>query len=67
MVANQTTFFRETEIVKPGYHRVELTDCGISAELTATCRVGLHRYTFPAAKKAHLLFDLGAAIGMIGI
>lgn len=67
MVANQATFSREKEIVKPGYHRVELTDRGITAELTATCRVGLHRYTFPAAKEAHLLFDLGAPIGMTGI
>lgn len=67
MAANQATFSRETEIVKPGYHRVELTDRGITAELTATCRVGLHRYTFPAAQEAHLLFDLGAPIGMTGI
>jgi predicted alpha-1,2-mannosidase len=67
MGANQATFSRETEIAKPGYHRVELTDRGITVELTATCRVGLHRYTFPEAKEAHLLFDLGAPIGMTGI
>lgn len=67
MEANQATFSHESEIVKPGYHRVELTDRGITAELTATCRVGFHRYTFPAAKEAHLLMDLGAPIGMTGI
>lgn len=67
MEANQATFSRETEVAKPGYHKVELTDRNITAELTATCRVGLHRYTFPAAKEVHLLFDLGAPIGMTGI
>jgi len=67
MEANKATFSRETEIVRPGYHRLELTDRKIKAELTATCRVGFHRYTFPAAEEAHLLFDLGAAIGMTGI
>ena len=67
MEANRATFSRATEIVRPGYHRLELTDRKIIAELTATCRVGFHRYTFPAAAEAHLLFDLGAAIGMTGI
>ncbi len=67
MAANQASFSRESEIAKPGYHRVKLTDRGITAELTATCRVGLHRYTFPSADEAHLLMDLGAPIGMTGI
>jgi predicted alpha-1,2-mannosidase len=65
--ANRAAFSRVSEIVQPGYHRLELTDRGIAVELTATCRVGLHRYTFPAAKEAHLLFDLGAPIGMTPI
>lgn len=67
MVANRAAFSRESEIVRPGYHRVELTDRGITAELTSTCRVGLHRYTFPNAAEAHLLMDLGAPVGMTGI
>jgi putative alpha-1,2-mannosidase len=67
MKANQATFSRETEVVKPGYHRVELTDRKITAELTATCRVGLHRYTFPETAEAHLLMDLGEPIGMTSI
>src|SRR5581483_407714 len=32
------------------------------AELTATTRVGLHRYTFPADKPAHVLVDLRSSI-----
>jgi len=42
----------------PGYYRVRLTDHDILAELTATLRAGLHRYTFARDGKAHLLVDL---------
>lgn len=35
-----------------------LTRYGIRAELTATARVGLHRYTFPASDAAAVVFDL---------
>jgi predicted alpha-1,2-mannosidase len=61
--ASKSAFSHEKEVVKMGYHKVYLEDYGITAELTATCRVGLHRYTFPAAQEAHLLFDLSAALG----
>jgi predicted alpha-1,2-mannosidase len=64
LAANQAAFSRETEVVQPGYHRVELTDRGVVVELTATCRVGLSRFTFPDTGEAHLLFDLGAPLGM---
>jgi predicted alpha-1,2-mannosidase len=36
---------------------VKLTKPGVRAELTATRRVALHRYTFPATKEARLLLD----------
>ena len=49
---------RSQEVARPGYYRVPLTRYGITAELTATPRVGLHRYTFPAAEDAALVFDL---------
>ena len=49
---------RTKEICTPGYYSVPLTRYGIVAELTATERVGLHRYTFPAAQNAALVFDL---------
>lgn len=63
MEANKSRFSHDKEIVKPGYHQVFLEDYGITAELTATCRVGMHRYSFPKADEAHILFDLGAALG----
>ena len=49
---------RTKEIAKPGYYSVPLTRYGITAELTATPRVGLHRYTFPAAEDAAIVIDL---------
>jgi len=61
--ANKSRFSHEKEEVKLGYHKVFIEDDKITAELTATCRVGMHRYTFPATDQAHLLFDLGAALG----
>ena len=49
---------RSREIAVPGYYSVPLTRWGIRAELTATARVGMHRYTFPAAEDAAVVFDL---------
>lgn len=49
---------RTKEVTKPGYYSVPLTRFGINAEMTATSRVGLHRYTFPASDSAAIVFDL---------
>ncbi len=49
---------RSREISKPGYYSVPLTRYGITAEMTATQRVGMHRYTFPASDRAAIVFDL---------
>jgi len=43
------------EHAEPGYYRVRL-ESGVLAELTATERTGLHRYTF-ARGPAHILID----------
>ena len=59
----QSKFSHDDEIVRPGYHKVHLQKYGITAELTSTCRVGLHRYTFPASDESHILFDTGALLG----
>jgi predicted alpha-1,2-mannosidase len=53
-------FDHASERASPGYYRVILKDKGVEAELTATARVGLHRYRFDpqtAAKGGHLLID----------
>ena len=36
-----------TEQASPGYYEVTLADNGVRAQLTATPRVGVHRYTYP--------------------
>ena len=49
---------RSKEVARPSYYSVPLTRWGITAELTATARVGMHRYTFPAASDAAIVIDL---------
>ncbi len=49
---------RSREIARPGYYSVPLTRYGVTAELTATNRVGMHRYTFPEAQDAGIVIDL---------
>lgn len=51
-------FRHDTEQAQPGYYAVTLDDYGVRAELSASARVGVHRYTFPAGKPAHVLVDL---------
>ena len=54
----RSNFRHETEKASPGYYAVMLDKYGIKAELTATHRVGLHRYTFQKATQGHILIDL---------
>ncbi len=48
-------FDHADERASPGYYRALLKESGVEAEMTATARVGLHRYRFPGA--GHLLID----------
>lgn len=52
-------FSHANEKAEPGYYSVKLDDDGILAEMTATKRVGFHRYTFPNANQANVILDLG--------
>ena len=49
---------RTREVTRPGYYSVPLTRYGVTAELTATNRVGMHRYTFPKSDDAGIVIDL---------
>ena len=49
---------RSREVAEPGYYSVPLLRYGITAEMTATNRVGLSRFTFPASDEAAVVFDL---------
>ncbi len=61
--AYRSRFSHDDEVVEAGYHAVTLADYDIRAELTATDRVGFHRYTFGQKGKGHILLDLGAEVG----
>ncbi|HTJ13165.1 MAG TPA: GH92 family glycosyl hydrolase [Dinghuibacter sp.] len=54
----RSRFSHDNETAEADYYRVKLEDYNILAELTATTRVGVHRYTFPAADQAHIILDL---------
>ena len=51
-------FSHANETAGPGYYSVRLAEGNIVAELTATNRVGFHRYTFPATGEANIILDL---------
>ncbi|KRP30332.1 MAG: sugar hydrolase [Cryomorphaceae bacterium BACL22 MAG-120619-bin32] len=51
-------YSKKTEVAKAGYYSVMLDDYNIKAELTASERVGMHRYTFPKSKQARVIIDL---------
>ncbi len=59
----RSRFSHDSEKASPGYYEVTLDDYGIKAALTATERVGLHRYTFPAdADTRRIVVDLNHGI-----
>ncbi|MBX2843803.1 MAG: glycoside hydrolase family 92 protein, partial [Flammeovirgaceae bacterium] len=55
-------YSHEKEYASPGYYSVEFDDSDIKVELTATSKVGLHRYSFPEEKGNNVVLDLGFAI-----
>ncbi len=54
-------YSHKDEKVTPGYYSIKLED-GINVELTATERVGYHKYHFPSGKNAHIIIDLKEGI-----
>lgn len=51
------------ESASPGYYSIDLPQLKVRAELTATARVGLHRYHFSAGATPRILIDVGSALG----
>jgi len=58
----RSRFSHEREKAGPGYYAVRLEDYGIEVELTASERVGFHRYNFPASERSHVILDLTSGI-----
>jgi predicted alpha-1,2-mannosidase len=56
-------FSHDDEVAKPGYYKVDLKRYQIKAELTASTRVGFHKYTFPKTADAKIIIDLKEGIG----
>lgn len=56
--APQAAFSHDEEHPQPGYYRVRLSESDIQAELSATDRCGVHRYTYPKGEKQFLAIDL---------
>jgi predicted alpha-1,2-mannosidase len=54
----RSSFSHSNETAEAGYYKVLLEDHNIWAEMTATTRVGLHQYTFPASSDSHIILDL---------
>ena len=54
----RSRFVHEQEQAKPGYYRVQLTDYGVNAEMTAGVRSGIMRFTYPRADSAFILLDM---------
>lgn len=49
---------RSKEVVTPGYYRTHLSRYNVDVELTATKRVGFHKYTFLGNKSPAIVFDM---------
>ena len=62
----RSAFDRKNEIAQPGYYAVLLEDYNIKAELTATKRVGFHRYTFPKNDQSRIMLSIGNVQGESG-
>ncbi len=51
------------EMAFPGYYRVYLDHLGVEAELTATARTGVHRYSFDDEVNPTILLDISSVLG----
>ena len=58
----RSRFRHETEIAQAGYYAVTLDDYGVRAEMTATPRAGILRFTFPKAEQSRIQIDLARRV-----
>ncbi len=56
-------YSHDQERAFPGYYGVTLPKLGIIAELSATTRVGVHRYAFPEKQDPHILMNVTSVLG----
>ena len=53
----RSRFSHDREKSMPGYYEVMLDDYNVKAQLTATQRVGVHKYTFPKEGDGRIILD----------
>ncbi|HCG5936460.1 TPA: GH92 family glycosyl hydrolase [Vibrio parahaemolyticus] len=53
---------KTSEVAEAGYYSVKIAENGIKAELTASERVGFHRYTYPQGQPQRLKIDLNSIL-----
>ncbi|RZM19386.1 MAG: glycoside hydrolase family 92 protein, partial [Pedobacter sp.] len=53
----KAAFSKKTEKASPGYYTVVLSKDNIKAELTASAKTGVHKYTFNKGGKSSILID----------
>lgn len=58
----RSSFSHKNEVASPGYYKVLLDDYHITSELTASKRIGFHKYTFPVNETANIILDLAHGI-----
>lgn len=58
----RSRFSHDTEKAAPGYYEVVLDDYGVKAQLTATERTGIHKYTYPENDTQRIILDLNHGI-----
>ena len=51
-------FSHKQEVARPGYYSVHLKRYNINVELTATQRVGFHKYSYPKSGNAGIIINL---------
>ena len=55
----RSRYSHESEVARPGYYETFLEDYDIRAQLTATPRTGVHKYTYPeGATEQRVILDL---------
>jgi predicted alpha-1,2-mannosidase len=68
-VYTQSYYDKAKEVASPGYYSVYLDSFRTRAELTATERTSLMRFTFPRSDRAHIILNLpgrGGEVEIIG-
>ena len=59
----RSRYSKSTETASAGYYSVVLDDYKVKAEMTATTRCGMYRFTFPKNDEARIQIDLARRVG----